>query len=63
MDLTEICGQESADVKLNITGDDRKHLLNGTYSLAVGIENPDTGMPQVQLDMNAENMDGYFFLN
>ena len=63
VDLTEICGQESADVKLNITGDDRKQLLNGTYSLAVGIENPDTGMPQVQLDMNAENMDGYFFLN
>ena len=32
-------------------------------ALAVGIENPDTGLPEVKLDMEVESRGNYFFLN
>ena len=32
-------------------------------ALAVGIENPDTGVPEVKLDMEVESFGNYFFLN
>ncbi len=63
IDLTGIFDNGSSTAKLVIAGDDRKHLMDGTYRLAVGIENPETGQPQVKLDMDVESRGYYFLLN
>lgn len=60
--LTKIAGGERSEVRLVIEGDEREKLMKGAFSLAVGIENPDTGVPQVQLDMDVESHDYYFYL-
>ena len=71
--LTEICSGESAECRLTITGDDRKKIVEmlaesksagkSEGALAVGIENPDTGVPEMKLDMEVESFGNYFFLN
>lgn len=63
IDLTGIVEGGSAKSRLTIDGDDRKHLMDGTYRLAVGIENPETGQPEVQLDMEVESRGYHFLLN
>ena len=62
VELTEISENESVTGKLVITGDDRKRLKDGSCKLAVGIENPDTGKPQVKLDMDSDNINEYYYI-
>ena len=40
-----------------------KNAGKSEVALAVGIENPDTGVPEVKLDMEVESWGDYFFLN
>lgn len=71
--LTDIYAGESAQCRLTLTDDDRRRLVEmpaesknagkSEVALAVGIENPDTGLPEVKLDMEVESRGNYFFLN
>ena len=71
--LTDIYAGESAQCRLTLTDDDRRRLVEmpaesknagkSEVALAVGIENPDTVLPEVKLDMEVESRGNYFFLN
>lgn len=68
--LTDIYAGESAQCRLTLTDDDRRRLVEmpaesknagkSEVALAVGIENPDTGVPEVKLDMEVESRGNYF---
>ncbi len=60
VDLTKLAKEQSVDVKVVWTGEKLKSILP---KIAIGIENPDTGKPEVLLDMDVKVQDKVYILN
>jgi len=60
VDLTKLAKEQSADAKVVWEGENFKKNLP---LIAIGIANPDTGKPEVLLDMDVKTQDKVYILN
>ena len=60
VNLTKLSKDQSVDVKAEWEGESLKKKLP---RIAIGIENPDTGKPEVLLDMDVQTQDKVYILN